>query len=293
MRVVCVKVDQFSRPLACDVKDFEVNLGNVFIINTEFGKDMGKILRLPYEVKGHKKLKNKNVPELIRIANQEDFQKMEELEKRGIKALKISKEKVQKHKLAMKIFCAKYMFDEKRLMFYFSADNRIDFRNFVKDLAGVFKMRIELRQVSQREEARMIGGIGACGLEQCCVKFLNKLDSVSIKMAKDQNLSLNSVKISGNCGKLLCCLAYEYEAYKEGKKDFPRENSTVKINVNNIDREKYVGYNIPQSGEISCTVKGSNLLKRTVYLEVGNGHVVEVKLEHVKKTGVLSSIRQK
>lgn len=131
----------------------------------------------------------------------------------------------------MKLFSAKYMFDEKRLMFYFTAENRIDFRTFVKDLASVFKTRIELRQVSQREEAKMTGGLGICGCQQCCVSYLEQLDSVSIKMAKDQNLSLNTVKISGNCGKLLCCLAYEYETYKELKKNFPKEGAAVKVNA--------------------------------------------------------------
>ncbi len=283
MKVVSVKIEQCSSPVFCNAKDFDVRIGNVYIIKTEFGDDIGKILRVPYEVKGLKKFKNKKIAELVRLANQDDFEKMNTLEKKSADALKLAREKVKKHKLSMKIFNARFMFDEKRLMFYFSAENRIDFRNFVKDLASVFKTRIELRQVSQREEARMIGGLGICGLEQCCVSFLNKLDSVSIKMAKDQNLSLNAIKISGNCGKLLCCLAYEYETYRDIKKDFPKSNTTVKVDVRDVNKEKYIGYNIPSSGDMSCTVKGSNIIKKTVYLEIDDGHVIEVKLEHIKK----------
>ncbi len=293
MRLVSVKVDHFSNPVYCDAKDADVHLGNVYIIKTEFGKDIGRILRVPYEVKNLKNFKTKNIAELIRLADQEDFQKMKKLEKQSLNALKVARKKVKSHELEMKIFCARYMFDEKRLMFYFSAENRIDFRNFVKDLAAVFKIRIELRQVSQREEARMTGGLGICGQEQCCVKYLNKLDAVSIKMAKDQNLSLNSVKISGNCGKLLCCLAYEYDTYRELKKGFPKEGSTVKVEVKKVNKEKYIGYKIPARGELSATVKGSNILKRTVFLEIEDGHFIEVDLEHIKKSGVLSAIKQK
>lgn len=291
MKVVCIKINNFSAPVFCDVKGQEIKIGNTFIIKTEFGEDIGKVCRLPYELKGVKKIKNRKIADVVRLANQDDFKRMEKLEKKSLEALNIAREKVKKHKLSMKIFTARYMFDEKRLMFYFSAENRIDFRNFVKDLAAVFKIRIELRQVSQREEARMIGGLGICGLEQCCVTHLSKLDAVSIKMAKDQNLSLNAVKISGNCGKLLCCLAYEYETYKEMKKEFPKENTSVKINVRNINKEKYIGYNIPSTGEINCTVRGCNIIKKTVYLEINDGHIIEVTVENIKKPGVLGGIK--
>ena len=295
MRITLVKISDFSGPLFCNAKDFDIHAGNVYIIKTEFGLDIGRILCLPYEVKSSKKLKNRKVEELYRLANQDDFEKMGKLEKNSAKALAIAKEKVEKHGLPMKIFVARYMFDEKRLMFYFSAENRIDFRDFVKDLAAVFKIRIELRQVSQREEARMTGGWGICGQEQCCVRYLNKLDSVSIKMAKDQNLSLNSAKISGNCGKLLCCLAYEYETYRDLKKNFPKKNSTVKVNVSDINKEKYIGYSIPSTGELTCTVKGANILKKSVYLEIKggheDGHIIEVELGNIKKSGVLGVIK--
>jgi len=291
MKVTSVKLDDCSAPVICEAKDFDVRVGNVFIIKTEFGQDIGRILCPAYEVKSTRKFKNRKIAELYRLANQDDFEKMKKLQKNNRKALEVAREKAIKHNLPMKIFLARYMFDEKRLMYYFSAENRIDFRDFVKDLASVFKIRIELRQVSQREEARMTGGIGICGQEQCCVRFLNKSDSISIKMAKEQNISLNTAKISGNCGKLLCCLSYEYETYKDLKKPFPKENTTVKVNVNDIDRNKYIGYSIPSTGELSGVVKGTNVLKRTVYLELEDNNTIEVDVDKIKKPGVLGVIK--
>ncbi len=281
MRITTVKIHDFSGPLFCDAKDFQVHVGNVYVINTEFGLDIGKILRLPYEEKGIKLFKN--LAELVRLANQDDFKKMAELDKENFEALKTAREKVDKHKLPMKIFNARYMLDKKRIMFYFTADSRIDFRNYVKDLASVFKTRIELRQVSERDEARMIGGIGICGLEQCCVSFLKKFDNVSIRMAKEQNLSLNTIKISGNCGKLLCCLEYENETYRELRKNFPREGTLVKVNTQYIDREKYFGYNIPPEGEIQGKVQGMNVIKNTLFLEIENKNTIEVDLKAIQK----------
>lgn len=281
MRITTVKIHDFSGPLFCDAKDFQVHVGNVYVINTEFGLDIGKILRLPYEEKGIKLFKN--LAELVRLANQDDFKKMAELDKENFDALKTAREKVDKHKLPMKIFNARYMLDKKRIMFYFTADSRIDFRNYVKDLASVFKTRIELRQVSERDEARMIGGIGICGLEQCCVSFLKKFDNVSIRMAKEQNLSLNTIKISGNCGKLLCCLEYENETYRELRKNFPREGTLVKVNTQYINREKYFGYNIPPEGEIQGKVQGMNVIKNTLFLEIENKNTIEVDLKAIQK----------
>lgn len=281
MRITSVKIDAYCGPVYCDAKDFSLRVGNVYIIHTEFGLDIGKILRLPFEEKGGKMFKN--IAELVRLANQEDFRRMDELENENAGALKTARQKVEKHGLQMKIFAARYMFDRKRLMFYFTAENRVDFRSYVKDLASIFKTRIELRQVSERDEARMTGGIGICGLEQCCVTYLRRFDNVSIKMAKDQNLSLNTVKISGNCGKLLCCLDYEYETYREMKKNFPREGSAVRLAVQHVNREKYFGYGIPADGEIQGKIRGLNVIKGTVFAEIGDGHIIEVGLEAVKK----------
>lgn len=288
MKVVSIKVDNFAVPYLCDPKDVEIRVGNVYIIETQFGLDSGKALRLPYEIK--KVRKKTHIGTIVRIANQDDFKKIEHLERKNMKALRIARQKLEKHRLPMKIFAARHMFDEKRVIFYFTADSRIDFRNYVRDLAAVFKKRIELRQVPYREETQMLGGIGICGKELCCVHFLRQFNNVSLKMAKEQNLSLNTVKISGICGKLMCCLGYEYETYTKLRKDFPKDGTRVKFNVQDIDREKYIGYNLPVKGEITGKVKGVNILRRTVYIQVEGEHIIEVKLEKIKKAGVFNVI---
>ena len=143
-------------------------------------------------------------------------------------ALKICEEKVKKHKLDMNLTDVEYKFDGSKILFYFTADGRIDFRELVKDLASIFKTRIELRQIGVRDEVRRIGGNGVCGRELCCCSFLGNFETVSIKMAKEQNISLNPSKISGNCGRLMCCLKYEQEAYEEKLSRLPKVGAIVK-----------------------------------------------------------------
>ncbi|MGL4868436.1 MAG: PSP1 domain-containing protein, partial [Cetobacterium sp.] len=140
----------------------------------------------------------------------------------------VCKERISHHKLPMKLIEAEYTFDKTKLIFYFTAEGRIDFRDLVKDLANIFKLRIELRQIGVRDEARILGNIGVCGKELCCRTFINKFDSVSIKMARDQGLVINPAKISGVCGRLLCCINYEYKQYEEALKVYPAVNQLVK-----------------------------------------------------------------
>ncbi len=288
MKVVSVKIDDFMGTQYCDTGKMEVHVGNTYILNTIFGEDYGKVIRGPFEIKN---LKKKDIPVIVRIANQDDFKKIQKLEKKNEEAYKIAREKVWKHKLPMKVFSAHYMFDEKRIIFYFTAENRIDFRDLVKDLAAIFKIRIELRQVPQREETRMLGGIGLCGREFCCTSFLKFLDKPTIKMAKLQDLSLNMAKLTGPCGKLLCCIEYEYEVYQELKKEFPKEGTKVKFNVKDIPTEKIVEFNLPLSGEVTGKIKGYNILKKSVFVEIDEKHTIEVKLKNIKKAGVLDVIK--
>ena len=152
---------------------------------------------------------------IIRIANAEDIDKIEADRKKADEAFPICEEKILKHKLNMKLVHVEYAFDDSKILFYFTADGRVDFRELVKDLATVFRTRIELRQIGVRDEAQMIGGLGICGRKFCCSTFLDNFETVTIKMAKEQSLSLNPSKISGNCGRLMCCLRYEYDAYEE------------------------------------------------------------------------------
>ena len=196
------------------------------IVDTSRGIEFGKVYQA-----------NKLVPEselvpplrpVIRIATEKDIKTNEENKKKEAEAFKICQQKVLAHKLEMKLIEAEYAFDGAKLTFYFTADGRIDFRELVKDLASTFKTRIELRQIGIRDEARFMGGLGVCGRPFCCSTFLPDFCQVSIKMAKEQNLSLNSSKISGACGRLMCCLRFEHDTYAYEIKKTPPVDSTVK-----------------------------------------------------------------
>ncbi len=164
-----------------------------------------------------------------RIATEEDKQKFRDYVRMEDDALRLCREKVQKHNLDMKLVTAHYLFGEPKILFFFTAANRVDFRDLVKDLVAVFRIRIELRQIGVRDESRVLGGLAVCGRDYCCHCVTDKLNPVSIKMAKEQNLSLNSTKISGPCGRLLCCLSYEYDFYVEEKQNLPSEGSRMKV----------------------------------------------------------------
>ena len=204
--------------------NLELNAGNYVIIPTRYGKDlalvMGKV-NVPIGIK------QGDIVYIERKATKEDLKKAEELKQKEISAFSIFKEKVAAHKLDMKLIATHYLLEEQKVLFFFSAENRVDFRELVKDLVSVFKMRIELRQIGVRDESRITGGLGVCGRPYCCHAVSDRLKPVSIKMAKEQNLSLNSMKISGQCGRLLCCLSYEYEWYSEARKQLPYEGLKI------------------------------------------------------------------
>lgn len=164
---------------------------------------------------------------VVRVATYKDTKHYEENKKKEAEAMKICLEKIEKHKLKMKLVDVEYKFDNTKILFYFTADGRIDFRELVKDLAAIFKVRIELRQIGIRDEIKRIGGNGVCGRPLCCCSFLSNFDTVSIKMAKEQNLSLNPSKISGNCGRLMCCLRYEQNVYEDKLSKLPKVGAIV------------------------------------------------------------------
>jgi len=164
---------------------------------------------------------------VIRVATEEDKRRIAENAEKEKKAFKLCNEKIAKHKLDMKLVDVEYTFDNNKILFYFTAEGRVDFRELVKDLASVFKTRIELRQIGVRDEAKMLGGLGICGRPFCCASFLGEFQPVSIKMAKEQGLSLNPTKISGTCGRLMCCLKYEQNAYEDLIRITPRVGSYV------------------------------------------------------------------
>ena len=197
------------------------------VVETERGVQFGKVVTDIIEI-DEKKL-NAPLKKIVRIATRQDYENYKKNIKDAEKAVKKCKELVNKHKLDMQIIDASYTLDRDQLVFHFIADNRIDFRVLAKDLASIYKTRIELRQVGVRDKAKEIGGFGPCGRRFCCASFLNDFDSVSINMAKKQNLSLNPTKINGVCGRLLCCLNYEDETYKDCRKCLPDIGDKVKV----------------------------------------------------------------
>ena len=198
--------------------DLEFNAGDYAIVPTRYGKDLARVLG---KINCPIGIKPEDVVIIDRKATDSDLKKAEELKQKEKEAFKVFQEKVSYHKLDMKLISTHFLIDEQKALFFFSADNRVDFRELVKDLVSVFKMRIELRQVGVRDESRITGGLGVCGRPYCCHCVSDKLRPVSIRMAKEQNLSLNSMKISGQCGRLLCCLSYEFDFYSEARKKLP------------------------------------------------------------------------
>ncbi len=205
--------------------------GEKVIVETARGVECGEI-----------STENRDIPEeeilhplkpVIRKATEADLRTVELNKKKEVEAFKICEQKIEKHKLDMKLVDVEYTFDGGKILFYFTADGRVDFRELVKDLASVFHTRIELRQIGVRDESRMLGGLGICGREFCCSSFLGEFQPVSIKMAKEQNLSLNPVKISGTCGRLMCCLKYEQEAYEHLLRVTPKPGAIVSTDEGN------------------------------------------------------------
>jgi cell fate regulator YaaT (PSP1 superfamily) len=198
--------------------------GAMVLVPTRYGRDLAQVIG-PVQGRG-----SQFFSELARIerpASAEDMEKSRNNKRQEQEAFTICKQKIEAHKLEMKLVSVHYLLEESKILFFFTAENRVDFRELVKDLVGVFKARIELRQIGVRDESRVLGGLGVCGRGYCCHAVSDKLRPVSIKMAKDQNLSLNSMKISGPCGRLLCCLAYEHGFYNEQRRLIPQEGCKI------------------------------------------------------------------
>ena len=226
IKVIGVRFRQAGKIYNFSPADFQVKVGDHVIVETARGIEYGSVVQGIREVADDKVIMP--LKSVIRIATEEDNKKAIENNEKEKKAFKICKEKIAKHGLEMKLIETEYTFDNNKVLFYFTADGRIDFRELVKDLASVFKTRIELRQVGVRDETKMLGGIGICGRPLCCNTYLSEFIPVSIKMAKEQSLSLNPTKISGICGRLMCCLKNEQEAYEELNSNLPDIGEKVK-----------------------------------------------------------------
>lgn len=203
----------------------KLNVGEKVIVETSRGVECGEVVLSNREISEEEL--TAPLKDIIRIATKKDLDKIEQNKKNEAEAFKICEEKIAKHGLNMKLIDVECTFDNNKLLFYFTSENRVDFRELVKDLASVFRTRIELRQIGVRDEAKMLGGLGICGRPFCCKSFLGDFQPVSIKMAKDQSLSLNPAKISGTCGRLMCCLKYEQDGYEELIKGLPKIGAVV------------------------------------------------------------------
>ncbi|NMA48679.1 MAG: stage 0 sporulation family protein [Tissierellia bacterium] len=225
VKVVGVRFKKAGKIYYFDPDKINIETNDFVIVETARGLEFGLVAVGPKEVD-----EDEIIPPLkpvLRIAEDEDFEIHKENKKMAKEAMTICEEKVKEHGLDMNLVDVEYTFDNNKVIFYFTADNRVDFRELVKDLASIFKTRIELRQIGVRDEAKIIGGIGPCGQITCCTRFLGEFEPVSIKMAKEQSLSLNPTKISGLCGRLMCCLKYEQETYEGLLVNMPSVGSII------------------------------------------------------------------
>ncbi len=223
--VIGVRFRPAGKAYYFDPVDVEYKQGQYVIVETSRGIECGEIIIANKQVAS--KTVVQPLKKVIRIVTKEDEETIRANNEKEKEAFRVCKEKIIKHNLDMKLVDVEYTFDNNKVLFYFTSDDRVDFRDLVKELASIFRTRIELRQIGVRDETKMCGGIGICGRELCCNKFLSDFQPVSIKMAKEQNLSLNPIKISGICGRLMCCLKYEEESYQEIKGRLPEVGDYV------------------------------------------------------------------
>ena len=241
-------------------RDDSLDPGSMVIVPTRYGKDLAQVI-------GPVRCKH-NVSDIVwieRSATKEDLDKAQHNHSLEDNAFKICREKINKHQLEMKLVHVHFVLEEPKILFFFTAENRVDFRELVKDLVSVFKTRIELRQIGVRDEARVVSGLGICGRGYCCHAVSDKLKPVSIKMAKEQNLSFNSMKISGPCGRLLCCLSYEHIFYNEQVRKVPQEGT--RVNHNNE----------------TWTVIEANMITSQVKLSHSDGRLTSLSADHFER----------
>lgn len=226
LKIIGVRFKSVGKIYYFDPKDYDVKMGDKVIVETARGVECGEVALVDREI-DETRFTNP-VKGIIRLATPNDMKTIEKNIQKEKDAFKICEQKIAAHKLKMNLIDVECTFDNNKLLFYFTAESRVDFRELVKDLAAVFRTRIELRQIGVRDEAKMLGGLGICGQPFCCSRFLGEFQPVSIKMAKEQGLSLNPTKISGTCGRLMCCLKYEQDSYEDLLKHTPKVGAIVK-----------------------------------------------------------------
>jgi cell fate regulator YaaT (PSP1 superfamily) len=267
--VVGVRFKKAGKIYYFDPGDLPIEKDDFVIVETVRGVEYGKAVIPRKQVEEHDVVLP--LKKVVRIADQKDRLIVEENKQAAMEAYELCNAKVQEHQLDMKLVDVEYTFDRNKIIFYFTADGRVDFRELVKDLAAIFRTRIELRQIGVRDEAKMLGGIGPCGRMLCCSTFLGDFDPVSIKMAKDQNLSLNPTKISGLCGRLMCCLKYENDEYESAKEALPDLGEII------------------ETPNGTGKVVGLNILERVLQVELlEHERVLEYTLDEMIKEGAFS-----
>ncbi|MBU0549084.1 MAG: stage 0 sporulation family protein [Candidatus Omnitrophica bacterium] len=261
-KIIEIKIREYGPVVHVKMESDSIKPGERLILEQDRGLDYACVIAIldsspqPGEVKSSRKV--------LRRASDADLRQIENNKKRAKEALNTCVSKIKEHKLSMKLVGAEFSFDASKIIFYFTAEGRVDFRNLVKDLAKIFKVRIELKQIGVRDEAKLFGGIGPCGRRLCCAAFLKNFEPVSIKMAKEEGLPLNPPKISGICGRLMCCLSYEYEVYKTLSRGLPRQGEKL---------------HTPQGKGKVISV---DIFKRIAVVELEDGKQIEVNYKHEK-----------
>ena len=269
-RIIGVRFKRLGKIYFFDPKWLEVKKGDSVVVETSQGEEIAEVV-VPNRMIEDEKIVEP-LKKILRLASQRDIKHAEECRKKEKEAFELCNKKIKEHKLEMTLTDVEYKFDNSKILFYFTADGRIDFRDLVKDLASIYKTRIELRQIGVRDEVKRIGGNGVCGRELCCCSFLSDFETVSIKMAKEQNISLNPSKISGNCGRLMCCLKYEQEVYEEKLSRLPNVGAIVKT---------------PDGkGEVD----GIETLKEIVKVKIKDGEIFKIKKYELKDITVIKDV---
>ncbi len=254
--VIQVRLREAGKNSYFAAKGLRPAVGSYVIVQADRGLEYGLVIADPEIILDSEV--EQPLRDIIRIATPQDLSQIEKNNKKAQEVMVTCAGKIRERSLPMKLIDAEYSFDRSRIVFYFTAEGRVDFRDLIKDLASIFKTRIELRQIGVRDEARFLGGFGPCGRNLCCAAFLKDFEPVTIKMAKEQNLPLNPTKISGLCGRLMCCLSYEHKCYKQLMKGMPKEGEKIKTK------------------EVKGKIINVNAIKRTVTVETDDGKQVEI-----------------
>ncbi len=258
MRVALVRLREAGQLMTYQVTE-DIAVHDYVLIEADRGVDYGEVIEVnDVNLCPKVEAKERVVKNIVRKLSPEDLKQIKNNEREAKDAMRLCARKVREYKLAMKLVDSEYSFDKKKIVFYFTSEGRVDFRELVKELAKIFKIRIEMRQIGVRDEARLFGGVGPCGQKLCCMRFLKNFEPVSMKMAKVQKLPLSSGKISGICGRLMCCLFYEYKNYRDLSKGLPKEGQTI------------------ETAQGKGKVVSVNVLKRLAYVELEDGRIEKI-----------------